>query len=219
MPNVPRRTQAGFPQSNLAATGAPCTIVVMEDEESLRWLVRRILVPEGYVMVEAEDGERGLHLVEQHPVGLNLVLTDVQMPEIDGIEVAEVLAAFRPLLPVICMSGEADEAVVEKRLGQTRRPFLVKPFTAGVLLQTVVEALIHSQERLARAQPQLTLPLELVAERDQRSAATVDLVAAVRRLRRRQLRLAPAAARCRNMSRDIVGSSLFEPWTAQDGPP
>lgn len=183
MSDVPRRTQVGFPQSGFAAAAAPCTIVVMDDEESLRRLMRRTLVPEGHVVLEAEDGERGLHLVEQHPVGLNLVLTDIQMPKIDGIEVAEVLAAFWPLLPVICMSDEADEALVEKRLG--RRPFLAKPFTAGTLLQTVAEALIRSQELLARAQPQLTLPLGLVAERDQLNAATVDLVAAVRRLRRR----------------------------------
>ena len=183
-----RRTHAAFPRSGFVATEAPCTIVVMEDEESLRHLVRRMLVSKGYIVLEAVDGERGLRLVEQHLDGLDLVLTDIQMPEIDGMEVAEVLAAYRPLLPVICMSGEADEAVVEERLGQARRPFLAKPFTAAELLQTVVEALIHSQELLARAQPQLTLPLGLVAERDQRSAATVDLVAAVQRLRCRRLR-------------------------------
>ena len=188
MSDAPRTAQVEFPQSSFAAAAAPCTIVVMDDEESLRRLMRRTLVPEGHVVLEAEDGERGLRLVEQHPIGLNLVLTDIQMPGIDGIEVAEVLAAFRPLLPVICMSGEADEALVEKRLGQDRRPFLVKPFTAEALLRTVAEAVIRSQELLAQAQPQLTLPLGLVAERDQLSAPTVDLVAAVRRLRRRRPR-------------------------------
>ncbi|MGH7516117.1 MAG: response regulator [Gemmatimonadales bacterium] len=188
MSDVLRRTQAAFPRSSFVAPEAPCTIVVIEDEEPLRRLMRRMLVPEGCIVLEATDGERGLRLIEQHPVGLDLVLTDIQMPEIDGIQVAKVLASFRPLLPVICMSGKVDEAVVEKRLGQARRPFLVKPFTADELLQTVVEALTHSQELLVRAQPHLTLALGLVVEHDQLDAATVDLVAAARRLRCRRIR-------------------------------
>jgi CheY-like chemotaxis protein len=186
MPDMPR-TAAASPPSRFAATQVPCTIVVIEDEEALRRLVRHMLEPEGYSVLEAADGEQGLRLVEQHPVGLALVLTDIQMPEIDGIQVAEVLAAFRPLLPVICMSGRADKAVVEKRFTQIRRPFLGKPFTADELRQRVVEALTrHSQELLARAQPQLTLALGLAAEGDQRRAGRNDLVAAVRRLRGRR---------------------------------
>lgn len=189
MPDVLRTTQAVSPRSSFAATETPRTIVIMEDEEALRRLMRRMLVAEGYIVLEAADGERGLRLIEQHPVGLDLVLTDIQMPEIDGIQVAEVLAACRPLLPVICMSGEVDQAVVEKRLDRARRPFLVKPFTRDELQQTVVEALTYqAHELLARAGPQLTLPLGLVAEGDQLGVAPVDLVAAVRRLRARRTR-------------------------------
>lgn len=172
--------------SGFAAIEARGTIVVIEDEEAPRGLVRRMLEAEGYRVLEAADGERGLRLIEQHRV--DLVLTDIQMPGIDGIQVAEALAAFLPLLPVICMSSSADTAVVEQRLHRAPRPFLPKPFTPGVLRQAVIGALTHhTQQLLARAQPQLTLALGSPAEGEHRRTAPRDLVTAARRLRSRRI--------------------------------
>jgi DNA-binding NtrC family response regulator len=143
--------------------------------------VRRTLLLEGYSVLEAVDGELGLRLIETHSDGLDLVLTDIEMPKIDGITVAEVLAALHPLLGVVCMSGAVGEAEFVERLGLRRQPFLAKPFTPDDLVLTTADTLARSQELLAQAQARQAVTRGLPVERS--PEAVVDLVAAAHRLR------------------------------------
>ncbi len=145
-----------------------------------------MLLLEGYSVLEAVDGELGLRLIETHPGGLDLVLTAIEMPNIDGITVAEVLGALRPLLGVICMSGGVGEAELGERLGLRRQPFLAKPFTRDDLVLMTADTLARSQKLVARQSVTRGLPVERDVE------APVDLVAAAHRLRAARTRPGPS---------------------------
>jgi len=178
-PAVPRSDTPPPGTENVPAR--PLTILVMENDEAVRGIVRRTLLLEGYSVLEAADGEVGLRLIQTHGGGLDLVLTDIDMPNIDGITVAEVLAALRPLVGVICMSGSMGRTRFAERLGLRRQPFLAKPFTPADLALVTAEALARSQELLAQAEAQKPDAGEAAIEFE-----NMDLVAAAYRLRARQ---------------------------------
>lgn len=188
-----------------AATGF--TILVIDDDAATRGVVRRALEYEGYVVLEAPDGEAGLGLIQQHEGRLDLVLTDIEMPYIDGITVAEVLSALRPLLGVIGMSGGLHATIFQQNLGLWPQPFLAKPFTPQALARKVGETLARSQELLAEAEARQAVTRDYLAEA--RLAAAVDLVAAAHRLRARAFR-GPATGTARSaFSRSHGASALF----------
>ena len=175
------------PRSSTASDGAsPFTILVIEDDEGVRRVVRRYLEGDGYRVLEAEDGQSGLDLIETHQGPLDLVLTDVDMPRIDGLTVAEVLAALRPLLGVICMSGGLDESRWDERAELRPEAFLPKPFTPEELARVIGDELARSQELAAQAQARQTVSRAYLVE--QRLVAAVDLVAAAYRLQTRNSR-------------------------------
>ncbi len=190
------RTRAVDPRLSRSGTGCeapPFTILVIEDDEGVRRMVRRLLEGDGHLVLEAEDGQIGLALIETHPGQLDLVLTDVDMPRIDGITVAEVLAALRPLLGVICMSGGVGEGRFLERLGPRSEAFLPKPFTPETLARVLGDELARSQELAARAEAQQTVTREYAVE--QKLVAAVDLVAAAHRLQRYHARRGLSALR------------------------
>ncbi len=114
------------------------TALVIDDEVMVRRLVRRMLEPDLCRVLEAEDGEAGLRLVEQHRELIDLVLTDLVMPGIDGYDVVEVLTAHCPDLPVVCMSGFARHPATR---GPVLVPFLPKPFSLGALRKALAPLL------------------------------------------------------------------------------
>jgi CheY-like chemotaxis protein len=187
-----------LPKSREAADAARAfTILVIDDDDGTRAIVRRVLVEEGYVVLEAADGEAGLRLIEHHKGPLDLVLTDIDMPHVDGITVAEVLSAFRPLLGVIGMSGGLNATIFQKNLGLWPQPFLAKPFTPQELALKIGETLARSQEILAAAETRQMVMRDYLAEA--RLAAAADLVAAAHRLRARALR-SPNPSRARQFA-------------------
>jgi CheY-like chemotaxis protein len=167
----------------VAKPSGPFTILVIEDDEIVRMLVRRTLLLEGYSVLEAADGEMGLRLVQTHGGGLDLVLTDIEMPNIDGITVAEVLAALRPLLGVICMSGSVGQSQFTERMGLRRQALLAKPFTPDDLALMTADTLARSQELAAHAETRQTVTCEVSTGGE--LEAGMDLVAAAHRLRAR----------------------------------
>ena len=104
------------------------TVLVVDDESMVRTLVRRMLEPGVCAVVEAEDGESALRLIERGQPAIDVVLTDMKMPGIDGFDIVTVLAHHRPDLPVVCMSGYAS--VAKDRLTV---PFVPKPFSLDTL--------------------------------------------------------------------------------------
>jgi len=122
--------QAGrAPQSPERGRGE--TILVVEDEDPLRALVRRILVAHGYSVLEARDGEDGLSLSVEHQGPIHLVLTDIVMPQMTGRELAQRLGHSRPDIRVLFMTGYTEHAVVETANGSA---LLNKPFSTMALL-------------------------------------------------------------------------------------
>jgi DNA-binding NtrC family response regulator len=115
-----------------APSDARGVILLADDEEAVRWLGRRYLEADGWVVLEARDGEEALEIIESHQGPLRLVVTDLNMPRVSGRELAEVLSIFRPGLPVLGITGFLSAVSHDRRL-----PILPKPFTPGSLLQAV----------------------------------------------------------------------------------
>ncbi len=108
------------------------TVLVVDDESMVRALVRRILEPEVCSVVEAEGGESALRLIERGEPAIDLVLTDLVMPGIDGFDIVTVLARHRPDLPVVCMSGFASVAASRLSVPLIPKPFSLESLRAGL---------------------------------------------------------------------------------------
>ena len=118
------------------------TILVVEDAESIRRMVCSMLSFCGYNCLEAADGLQALNIVREAPGSLDLILTDIMMPEMGGAELAKHVASLRPDLPIVFMSGYTDDPVV-RRFESAPSIFLAKPFTAAALTEKVRAALEH----------------------------------------------------------------------------
>jgi two-component system, cell cycle sensor histidine kinase and response regulator CckA len=116
------------------------TILVVEDGDAVRHLVCQMLVLNGYSVLEACDGHHALRICESHPHPIQLVLTDLVMPNMKGAILAERLRLWHPDLRVLLMSGYIDEPVVQ-RLGRDSVAFLQKPFTSVELVEKIRQIL------------------------------------------------------------------------------
>ena len=119
------------------APGGTETILIVEDESEVRVLVREVLQERGYRVIEAASPREALHLVSRLTTPVDLLLTDVIMPQMTGRALADLVTADQPALPVLFMSGYADSAVVEHGVLQTGRAYLQKPFTPAQLARVV----------------------------------------------------------------------------------
>ena len=109
----------------------------MEDEKAVRNLARHVLTANGYAVLEAGHGEEALRAASEHAGPIDLVVTDVVMPRMNGRELVDQLAAIRPGLRVVYMSGHTDDAVVARGVQTATLTFLQKPFTVDALVRTV----------------------------------------------------------------------------------
>lgn len=111
--------------------GSGPTVLVVEDEDPLRYAIRRLLQNEGYTVLEARNGANALELLAgTEAAGVKLVLTDLRMPVMDGRQLAA------PSLPIIFMSGFTAQ-LMDMRLVSPHLPFLAKPFRNDDLLATI----------------------------------------------------------------------------------
>ncbi|MFL5544028.1 MAG: response regulator [Gemmatimonadaceae bacterium] len=117
------------------------TILLVEDEASVRGLAKRILAQEGYRVLEASDGAIALRLSAGHVGEIDLVLTDVAMPNLGGRGLVEELRELSPDLRVLFMSGYPKEEIFASKVDADRTPYLQKPFTGESLLAEVRAAL------------------------------------------------------------------------------
>jgi PAS domain S-box-containing protein len=117
------------------------TVLLVEDEEGVRALVRQVLRAGGYTVLEAGDGARALRVAEMHLRPIHLLLTDVVMPEMGGRELAERLLALHPAARVLFTSGYTDDALVRHGVLEDEVAFLHKPFTPADLARKVREVL------------------------------------------------------------------------------
>jgi CheY-like chemotaxis protein len=112
----------------------------VEDEDAVRELVRRILEASGYGVIDARNGREGLKLCETHPGKIDLLVTDVVMPELGGRELAEAALKLRPGLKVVFVSGHTEDVILKEGV-QQGAAFLHKPFTPMQLAQKVRDTL------------------------------------------------------------------------------
>ncbi len=117
------------------------TVLLVEDERQLRELFQIVLQENGYNVLAASDGTEAILLSERHPGALHLLISDVVMPQVGGREVAERMAAMRPNMKVLFMSGYTDDAVMRDGILDTEANFLQKPFTPSALAKKVREVL------------------------------------------------------------------------------
>ena len=122
------------------------TILVTEDDDSLRGVTCTFLESSGYKVLEAESPTQALRVAERHPEPIHLLLTDVVMPGMNGRELAEQLAAKQPQMKVIYMSGYTSDAIVERGVLEKGLSFLQKPYTKNGLMRKVRELLDASRE-------------------------------------------------------------------------
>ena len=116
-------------------------ILLAEDEAVVRNLVRLMLSKEGYAVLTANDGQEALELCEKFADPIHLLLTDVVMPRMTGLELAERIREQRPETKIMVMSGQTATTILEKN---TPDAFLRKPFVPPTLLQCVQRVLTSS---------------------------------------------------------------------------
>jgi CheY-like chemotaxis protein len=117
------------------------TVLLIEDEQVVRDLVRQVLQTAGYTVLEAAQGEQALQLSMAYRSPIQLLLTDVVLPGLSGPEVAGQLASTRPDIRIIYMSGYAPETIKRYGVSEEHRLFLQKPFTPASLLANIRAAL------------------------------------------------------------------------------
>jgi CheY-like chemotaxis protein len=117
------------------------TILLVEDEDGVRSLAKRVLEGHGYQVLEARHGREALSLGEQLQVRIDLLATDVVLPQMSGRELAERLTPLRPHMKVLYLSGYMDDAIVRHGLLHAEVPFLQKPYTPETLAQKIREVL------------------------------------------------------------------------------
>jgi two-component system cell cycle sensor histidine kinase/response regulator CckA len=124
-----------------AAAGRGETILVCEDEQSIRDLVERMLVRQGYRAIVAVDPEEALRIASDRGQHIDALLTDLVMPKMSGFELAREVAALRPEIKTLFMSGYADSHLGSGMQLDEKVPFLQKPFTAAALARSLRDAL------------------------------------------------------------------------------
>ena len=139
---LPRARAEAEPETPAAAPAAAAqgqTILVVEDEAEVRAVAAEILRDHGYTVLEAADGEQALRVAARQRARLHLVLTDVVMPGLSGWDLAQRLAAMRPGVRTVFMTGYSETPPVHA--APDAADLIQKPFTPETLLQKVHEAL------------------------------------------------------------------------------
>ena len=123
------------------------TILLVEDEDSVRRLAREILQMNGYKVFEAQRGSEAIEICERENGPINMMVTDVVMPRMSGPQLADHLAEVRPDMKVLYMSGYTDSSIINHGVLASGTAFLQKPFTPASLLNKVREILNSEQPR------------------------------------------------------------------------
>ena len=117
------------------------TILIVEDEAALSRLMRKMLEKQGYAVLEAGSARVALELSGRPEVIIDLVITDIMMPEMTGQELAEELSRAHPRLQVLFMSGYARVDIEQQGLLSPDQPFLPKPFNIKRLSEAIDDLL------------------------------------------------------------------------------
>jgi CheY-like chemotaxis protein len=141
LPSLPEMAEIRPASPEPVAAPGTETVLLVEDEKPVRNLVRRVLEGKGYTVLEAGSGPEALIAAQQHPAPIHLLLTDVVMPGMSGWELAQLVTTVHPEIKVLCMSGYADDAILDRGALNPRAALIPKPFTVDVLASTLRDVL------------------------------------------------------------------------------
>jgi two-component system, cell cycle sensor histidine kinase and response regulator CckA len=133
--------EAGDPSEARPEPDGSGTVLLVEDEDAIRELVRELLEQWGFAVLQAAHGGEALDVAAAHVGPIDLVLTDVVMPQMGGPEMVARLEASRPGLRVLFMSGYTNDRVLRQGVREGSTPFLQKPFTSDALRKKIGEAM------------------------------------------------------------------------------
>jgi CheY-like chemotaxis protein len=149
---LPRVDQVAEPAKSRQAvechTRGSETILVVEDEAMVRDLTLEVLKESGYTVISAERPDDALRISEQNQGPIDLLLTDVVMPGMSGLELAERLKPERPEMKVLYVSGYTADAVARRGMSDPKTAFLQKPYAPAALVRKVREVLEVVNEQL-----------------------------------------------------------------------
>jgi two-component system cell cycle sensor histidine kinase/response regulator CckA len=131
----------GTADTSSSQNGGSETVLLVEDEESVRQLVRETLESKGYKVLEADNGEAALRIVSNYSDKVDMLITDVVMPGMSGRELSARLCASRPQTKVLYLSGYTEDAIGHEGVVDPDTAFLQKPFTLQMLSRKVREVL------------------------------------------------------------------------------
>ena len=141
---LPKLSDCGaIPQPSKAQSSQPRrqTVLVVEDEGALRKLMTKVLERAGFQVVEAKDGEQAVEICKSGAEPLDMVVSDLAMPRLNGLQLKEVVAGLRPKLKFLLISGYAEDVVEDPTILRTDTNFLEKPFLPDELILKVREIL------------------------------------------------------------------------------
>ena len=116
-------------------------VLIVDDEDSMRMLVARAIAMDGHDIVTAEDGAEALEILGNEQGAFDLLLTDIQMPVMDGIALALATARDFPDLTILLMTGFADQRERASGLNAIAHDVITKPFTVADIRTAVADAL------------------------------------------------------------------------------
>jgi CheY-like chemotaxis protein len=129
------------------------TVLVIDDEHAVRWVIRQALEPEICNVIEAADGVSGIRRVARANPPVDLVIVDLKLANLNGLEVIESLSRTHPRLPMLCITGFGATAtdLLESTLSDYHVPVLLKPFSRHELGQAVQALLERASRRSTHA--------------------------------------------------------------------
>ena len=130
----------------------PTTVLLVEDDEAVREVMRAMLESQGYAVIDADTASEARDLFDRDPAAIDVLITDVKMPRMSGPMLAEHLTAANPNLPVVFISGHPD-AIDASDLRGPRRRVVAKPFESAELLGAVNELVTGQLPDQARQLP------------------------------------------------------------------
>jgi CheY-like chemotaxis protein len=120
----------------------PYSILIADDDRGCREALRDIVEPEGYRAVLAASGEEALDIVREEPV--HLVMLDMQMPNLTGLETLQLVRQINAVLPCVLVTADATERLMQQALRARAFSVIAKPVSKNVVLYTVVRALVRA---------------------------------------------------------------------------
>lgn len=117
------------------------TILLVEDSDVVREVITRMLEEKGVTVLQASGAEEALSILRREDVSIDLLLTDIVMPEVSGVELADRLERERPGMRILFMTGYTEEAVIGEGILGKNRECIGKPFTQDQITKRVREIL------------------------------------------------------------------------------